>query len=316
MKDVLSAQQFTPDSIEAIFETADYFQEHLQDDILRRALLGLYTGETLVNLFYERSTRTRLSFDMGAKQLGMIVVGTEDAKEFSSAAKGETLEDTIRVINEYEPSIIVLRHHETGGAKRAADVSKIPIINAGDGMGEHPTQALLDLYTIQQYKDRLSELNVVIGGDLSRGRTARSLAQLLAHYSDNHLTFVSLPHSKIGEDIKKHLQFKGTKFEETEHLSDALEKADVVYWTRTQAERLTSGQDKPLEEIEAPAEFVIDEIALATMSKEAIIMHPLPRVDEIAPIVDNDPRAVYFQQAANGKYVRMALIDMILRDNS
>lgn len=181
MKHVLSAQQFYPELQDKIFAVADLFREQLTTLEGRQELIGRHVGEVLINLFYEVSTRTRISFGLAARQMGMIVEGTENAKAFSSAAKGETLEDTIRVLNEYEPAVIVLRHDETGSAQRAAAVSRVPIINAGDGMGEHPTQALLDMYTIKRYKE-LDNLHVVIGGDLKKGRTANSLARMLAGY--------------------------------------------------------------------------------------------------------------------------------------
>lgn len=304
---VLTAEQFDPDTLNVIFESADSFRQRTSDTEGRRELVTTYAGELLVNLFYEPSTRTRLSFGLAAKRLGMGVEGTENAREFSSAAKGETLEDTIRVIAEYDPAIIVLRHHETGAANRATAVSEVPIINAGDGKGEHPTQAILDLYTIQRETAGLSNLKVVIGGDLANGRTARSLSKMLAKYPNNEITFVSIPELQIGEDIQTYLDDHDTKYNLTVDMYDALRTANVVYWTRLQKERLENPEQV------MDKDFVIDQTALEVMPKSTIIMHPLPRVGEIHTAVDNDPRAVYFSQAGNGMYVRMALIDMIMQ---
>jgi aspartate carbamoyltransferase catalytic subunit len=262
-------------------------------------------------LFYEPSTRTRLSFESATVKLGIGVVSTENAREFSSAIKGETIEDTIKVINGYGFDIIVLRHHEVGAAARAAAVSTVPIINAGDGKGEHPTQALLDAYTIRQNHGRLEGLKIVMGGDLKNGRTVRSLAQLLSRYQGNHLTFVTVPELQMGDDIKQTLIEQGITYDETEDMREAFKDADIVYWTRLQKERL-EGERSPDELARTLEKFSIGKKALSGLPKRAIIMHPLPRVGEISPEVDYDQRAVYFQQTANGLYVRMALLDLIL----
>ncbi len=309
---VLSVHQFDQPQLEEIFGRAEHFGEQLASSSGRRAIAAEHIGETLINLFYEPSTRTRISFGMAASHLGMSVEGTENAEIFSSAAKGETLEDTIRVLNEYDPSVIVLRHPETGSANRAAAVSDVPIINAGDGMGEHPTQALLDLFTIKEAKERLDDLHIVIGGDLVRGRTARSLAQLLALFANNRISFVSLPNQQIGEDVKEHLSDHKLEYEETVDMHSALRTADVVYWTRLQKERVVA--DAALDVVEPDVNFTINQAALEVLPADSIIMHPLPRVGEITPDVDNDPRAVYFRQAGNGMYVRMALLDIIIND--
>lgn len=303
---VLNAQQFSPAKLAILFKATDELRAKSVSKKFRRSLASRYKGYQLCSLFYEASTRTRLSFEQAAVKMGMGVVSTENAREFSSAAKGESVEDTIHVLNQYDFDVIVLRHNETGSALRAAAVSTTPIINAGDGAGEHPTQALLDAYTIYQNHGRLSNLRIVMGGDLKHGRTVRSLAQLLTKYTGNHITFVSIPELQIGEDIKSILRSLKISYDETSHMHDALRTADVVYWTRLQKERL----ENPNAILEGG--FTIDLKALKVMPKHAIIMHPLPRVWEIASVVDNDPRAVYFRQAGNGLYVRMALLDSIL----
>lgn len=302
----LDVNQFTPAQLEKLFAHADELRAQASDEQGRRTLASRHQGRQLCSLFYEPSTRTRLSFETAAAKLGMGVVSTENAREFSSAAKGETIEDTMRVLNQYDYSVIVMRHHETGAAVRAAKVSKIPIVNAGDGKGEHPTQALLDAYTIHRKFGRLNNLRVVMGGDLANGRTVRSLAQLLAKYKGNHIVFVSIPELKIGDDIKAILKKSGTTFEETDNMKTAFKDADVVYWTRLQKERLTHPEAIP------KGGFVIDKSSLKALPKHAIVMHPLPRIDEIEANVDDDPRAHYFEQAGNGLYIRMALIDQIL----
>ena len=262
----------------------------------------------MISLFYEPSTRTRVSFESGAVKMGIGVVSTENAGEFSSAAKGETLEDTIRVLGEYNVDLLVMRHHETGAAARAAAVapSHMSVINAGDGKGEHPTQALLDAYTIREHLDRLSDANIVLGGDLRNGRTARSLAKLLARYPGNEFTFVSTPGFEMGDDIKDFLDDHGARWSETSDVHAAAEDADVMYWTRLQRERL-EGEGATQEQ-----SLIIDQSVLDVMNPKAVIMHPLPRVGEITPDVDDDPRAQYFRQAGNGLYVRMALLDYLL----
>jgi aspartate carbamoyltransferase catalytic subunit len=303
---VLSSEQFGDEELGVLFEQADEFRLQLLDSDTRRELASRHIGSKLCNLFYEPSTRTRLSFGFAADNMGVRVQGTENAREFSSASKGETLEDTIRVINEYGVDIIVLRHHETGAAARAAQVSNAAIVNAGDGQGEHPTQALLDAYTIQQSQGRLDNLHIVMGGDLKHGRTARSLAKLLSRYPGNHMTFVTVPELQMADDIKIHLDENGTEHRETANMYDAFKDADVVYWTRLQKERLDNPEAVPSNG------FVIDATALEVLPTSATIMHPLPRVGEIDPAIDTDPRAQYFKQAGNGLYIRMALIDKIL----
>lgn len=302
---VLSVDQFDQKYLENLFSLADSITQRLSDKTARRELIEKHKDKQLCTLFYEPSTRTRLSFETAGLKLGMGIVSTENAGGFSSAAKGETLEDTINVINHYDICAIVIRHPETGSADRASKVSKVPIINAGDGKGEHPTQALLDAYTIKKQFGRLDNLRVVAGGDLKQGRTIRSLCKILALYPDNHITFVSLPELKMEDDIKKMLTEKGVSFDETENIQEAFKNANVVYWTRLQKERLEQNNQI------AGGGFTIDKSNIEYLPKDAIIMHPLPRVDEINPEIDNDPRAKYFEQSGNGLYIRMALLDQI-----
>jgi aspartate carbamoyltransferase catalytic subunit len=258
-------------------------------------------------LFYEPSTRTRLSFESAMLRLGGRTMGTDNAREFSSVAKGETLEDTIRIVAGYA-DVIVLRHHEAGAARRAAAVSDVPVINGGDGRGQHPTQSLLDLYTIRDELGRLDGVRVAIVGDLANGRTARSLAYLLSKFRDVELWFVAPPRVGMGRDIKEHLNEHGVTWHETEDLDAVLPRVDVVYQTRIQKERFADeAAYRALRGV-----YVIGLEAMARLRADAIVMHPLPRLNEIEPAVDADPRAAYFRQARNGVQVRMALLDMVL----
>jgi aspartate carbamoyltransferase catalytic subunit len=310
---VVTARGFTPDRLQGLFEATDALRAGAHDLDFRRELAGRHVGRQLCSLFYEPSTRTRLSFETAAVKMGMGVVSTENAREFSSAAKGETIEDTVQVLNEYDFDAIVLRHHETGAAARAAAVSEVPILNAGDGKGEHPTQALLDAYTIYENHRQLDGMKVVLGGDLKHGRTVRSLAQLLSRFRGNHFSFVSVPELQMGEDVKQEVSRAGATFEETDDMAEAFRDADVVYWTRLQKERL-EGEHTEEELARITGRFTITAASLEHLPEHAIVMHPLPRVDEISTDVDSDPRAVYFRQAGNGLYVRMALLDDVLSE--
>lgn len=307
---VLSADQLNPKKLEALFQMANELHRKEQDDAEKRELAQRYIGHQICSLFYEPSTRTRLSFEAAAAKLGMGVVGTENAREFSSAAKGETIQDTIKVLNEYNFDVIALRHHETGSAMQAAAVSEAPIINAGDGKGEHPTQALLDAYTIHEHHGRLDNLRIVMGGDLKYGRTVRSLTQLLSNYSGNHFVFTTAPEFQMEDDIKQTLDELEVTYEETTDIHEAFKGADVVYWTRLQKERMETQYQEG--SADGADRFVVKKADMDFLPDGAILMHPLPRAGEIDTEVDQDQRAVYFQQAGNGLYVRMALLESIL----
>ncbi|MDB5161103.1 MAG: aspartate carbamoyltransferase 1, chloroplastic-like [Candidatus Saccharibacteria bacterium] len=304
---ILSAEQFSPAQIEKIFKRADYFKKNSSTLPGRKKISTIHQGRQLASLFFQPSTRTRLSFETAAVKLGMGLISTENARENSSSTKGESIEDTFRILDGYGYDIIATRHFEVGAAARAAAVCETPIINAGDGKGEHPTQSLLDAYTIYKSHGRLQGLTVVFGGDLRYGRTVRSLSRILSKYKNNHLIFISIPELQVNDDIKGFLASSGTTFEETASVAAALKKADVVYWTRLQAEYLANPST-------IPKGFTLNKRLIKNMKEDAIIMHPLPRVDEIDPDVDDDPRAAYFRQAANGLYVRMALLDLVLSE--
>ena len=302
MQHLVAAGQLTPEVLTELIAKAEEYRKLLETTDGRQQLRALYPDKIIATLFYEPSTRTRLSHESAAQRLGMGVVSTENAAEFSSAIKGETIEDTVRVVAGYADAIVI-RHKETGILDRAAAASPVPVINAGDGTGEHPTQALLDVYTIWREMGTLEGLNIVMGGDLAHGRTVRSLAQVMSNYRGTSFTFVTTPQLRMGDDIKQLLGERGVSFTETDDVQAATKEADVVYWTRLQKERL---EDPTLE-----AGFVIDQQVMAGMKEKSVIMHPLPRVDEITAGVDADPRAAYFRQSHNGVYVRMALLDYL-----
>ena len=291
---IFESRTFDRKSIGEIFSLADTL-EHTRD-------LSL-TGKIMASLFYEPSTRTRFSFESAMLRLGGSVITTENAKEFSSVSKGETLEDSIRIVNTYV-DVIVLRHDEEGASKRASLVSEVPIINAGDGTGQHPTQALLDLYTIQRELGRLDGIRIAFVGDLKHGRTIRSLSYLLGNFTDIIIDFVSPEGLRVGEDIKHYLTERHITWNETEDLDALKEHVDVLYQTRIQKERFKSDQEYR----KFKGCYQIDRKFADQMKDRSIIMHPLPRVDEILPEVDASPRAVYFRQAHYGLLIRMALL--------
>jgi aspartate carbamoyltransferase catalytic subunit len=301
LRHVVESQQFSRPLLEELFERAD----QMRADPHRAA--GRLQGRVMAALFYEPSTRTRLSFESAMLRLGGRTIGTDNAREFSSAAKGETLEDTVRIVAGYA-DVIVLRHPEDGAAARAAAVSDMPVINAGDGRAQHPTQSLLDLYTIRDEIGRLDGVRVAIVGDLANGRTARSLAYLLSKFRDVRIWFVAPPQVAMGADIKQHLDACGVPWQETAELQAVLPEVDVVYQTRIQKERFAD--ESVYRQVRGV--YVIGPDALALMRRDAILLHPLPRLDEIDPAVDGDRRAAYFRQARNGVQVRMALLDMVL----
>lgn len=304
---IIEAQQFDPNTLAEMFEVAGKMEK-----VVARGGIQDYRNRIMATLFYEPSTRTRFSFETAMHRLGGRVISTENAREFSSVSKGETLEDTIRIMNGYA-DIIVLRHNEVGAARRAAAVSRVPVINAGDGIGQHPTQALLDLYTIRKEIGKIDGLRVAMVGDLAQGRTVRSLTYLLSQYRDIKIYFVAPPLLRMKEDILEHLRERSVWYAEETSLAKVLPEVDVVYQTRIQKERFG---DRTGDYEKCRGVYVINEASLGLMKKTAIVMHPLPRLDEIVMAVDNDPRAAYFRQAQNGLYVRMALLTMVLGHTS
>ena len=296
---VIESQQFTVPLLMELFE-----RTHRMERIVARGGTRDYEGRIMATLFYRPSTRTRFSFEAAMYRLGGRVLSTEQAREFSSEIEGEQLEDTIRIIGNYADTI-VLRHHEEGGAKRAAAVSSVPVINAGDGTGgQHPTQALLDLYTIYNECKTLNGLSVALLGALDQGRTARSLAYLLGKFDRVKLEFIAPDEMQIHPDILAYLDDHRVSYELRRSPADVLPTVDVVYQTRIDRSRLRK------RDIDLSA-YNIDAGVLARMRSNAIVMHPLPRSVEIDHTVDADPRAAYFRQTRNGLFLRMALLTML-----
>jgi aspartate carbamoyltransferase catalytic subunit len=300
LRHVLESQQFTLPLLTELFE-----RTRLMERIVARGGTLDYQKKILATLFYEPSTRTRFSFEAAMLRLGGHVLSTEHARAFSSEVEGEQVEDSIRIIGSY-CDVIVVRHSEEGGARRAAEVSPVPVINAGDGQGgQHPTQALLDLYTI--YRERpLNGISVAFVGELDKGRTARSLTYLLAKYDRVRLFFVSPPEMRMSSDILQYLDRHNVRYDVESNIDRVLPEVDVLYQTRIRPERAdTPGRRR----------YAIDASVLQRMKSDALIMHPLPRTVELDKAVDADPRALYFRQATNGLFVRMALLTMLLDED-
>ncbi len=299
--DVVSIRDCSKEQIEQVMDLAKRMVPYAKGEKTTKVL----DGRILANLFFEPSTRTRLSFESAMTRLGGRIMEITQPLA-TSTAKGETLADTIRMIDSYS-DVIVLRHPHEGAARLAAHFSSKPVINAGDGAGQHPTQTLLDLFTIKQQLGEIAGKNVVLVGDLKYGRTAHSLAEALATFSAN-LTFVAPPTLQMPKETVKQLEKCGVKPKLSSKLEEVISEADVLYVTRIQKERFPD----PNEYLKVAGLYRVDSALLREAKSDMIIMHPLPRVDEIAPEVDYSPHAKYFEQAFNGVPVRMALLLMVL----
>jgi len=301
---IIEAQQFSRPFLEKEF----FPLVGEMEKIVKAGGSNILAGKRGIVIFYEPSTRTRCSFQTAMDFLGIrVVFSTENAQNFS-AAKGESMEDTVRVIAGYHPDVIILRTNKTGMAKLASEYSSVPIINAGDGTGEHPTQALLDIYTIQKELGKIDGTSIAMCGDLNRGRTVRSLCYLLGKFSDIKIYFISPEALRMKNDVKKYLKKQNVSFIESHDLRKVAPSVNVIYQTRTQKER----GDITLKHEKVKGFYLVNQEVLNAMKKDAIIMHPLPRVGEILSCVDNDPRAAYFRQAENGLPVRMAILKLVL----
>ncbi len=291
---VVESQQFTVPMLMDIFKLADEMEP-----VMARGGTRDYSNKIVALLFYEHSTRTRFSFESAVMRLGGKVLVTENANQFSSFMHGESLEDTVRVVGNYS-DIIVIRHNEMGGAAHAAKVSPVPVINAGDGKGgQHPTQALLDFYTIHREIKTIDGVKVAMVGNLAEGRTVRSLAYLLGKFERVKLYFVAPTHLQMKGDIIEYLNHHKVWFTIEEDLRNVINEVDVVYMTRLESTEREGRTD---------SSFFIDRELLRFLPNRAIVMHPLPRQNEISSEVDSDPRAAYFRQTRNGILVRMALL--------
>ena len=282
----------------------------LADDIIenKKAYSKICEGKQLATLFFEPSTRTRLSFESAMLSLGGSVLGFSEANT-SSASKGETVEDTVRVVSGYA-DIIAMRHPVEGAPKVASSASLVPVINAGDGGHSHPTQTMTDLLTIHREKGRLSNLTIGLCVDLKFGRTVHSLVKAMCRYPNIRFVLISPKELSVPDYIKTdYLEANGIPYFETEKMEDVMPQLDILYMTRVQRERFFS-EDEYLKHKDA---FILDKSKLNNAKSDLTVMHPLPRVNEIAKEVDSDSRARYFEQARNGKFIRMALIITLLR---
>ncbi len=296
-RSLISITDLTKEEIVRITELAAYFEAHPYEPLLH--------GRVIASLFFEPSTRTRLSFESAINRLGARVIGFSDTTN-TSVSKGETFHDTIQVISNY-CDMIVMRHPVEGAPRYASEISKVPIVNAGDGANQHPSQTLLDLYSIKKTQGTLDGINIMMVGDLKYGRTVHSLLQALSHF-DTKFSFVSPPELQMPEEYKSFLREKGLDYTETTEIGDAIDRADIVYMTRVQRERFTD----PMEYERVKNVYVLRNGMLEGTKENMRILHPLPRVGEISPDVDANPKAYYFQQTENGVYTRMAIISYLL----
>ena len=300
-RDILSVKQFSRNDLQYIFGVAGEMEEMVR----RVGSFDLLKGKILASLFYEPSTRTASSFTSAMERLGGSVIPISEVR-YSSVSKGESLPDTVRTLEAYA-DVIVLRHPEVGSAELAAKYAHKPIINAGDGVGEHPTQALLDLFTIQEEMEHIDGLTITMVGDLKYGRTVHSLARLLTLYNVK-LNYVSPDILRMPEHICQEVGARNIPQAEFNSLDPVLEQSDVLYVTRVQKERFEDvSQYESVKDV-----FVITPETMSRAKEDMIVMHPLPRVGEISMEVDDDPRAAYFRQMEYGLYVRMALLAMVL----
>lgn len=300
-KDIVSVKQFSREDLEYVFGVA----HEMRGMVERVGTFDLLKGKILANLFYEPSTRTSSSFTAAMERLGGSVIPINEVK-YSSVTKGETLTDTVRTLECYA-DVLVLRHPETGSAAIAAKAMRKPLINAGDGAGEHPTQALLDAFTIREELKHFDGLTITMLGDLKYGRTVHSLARLLSLF-DVKLNYVSPDILKMPQEVMDEVNEKGISQNEFSSLDAVLPETDVLYVTRVQKERFENADD--YEKVKGA--YVIDPAIMQAAKQKMIVMHPLPRVTEISMDFDDDPRAAYFRQMEYGLYVRMALLAMVL----
>ncbi len=300
-KDILTGVQFTREELDHIMDVAADMRDRLKGE----GKLDLAEGYLLGALFFEPSTRTRLSFETAMQRLGGAVVGFASAGT-SSSAKGESLADTIRNVDQYV-DIIAMRHPQIGSAKIAAEAAKAPVLNGGDGAGQHPTQAVLDLFTIREERGQVDGNTILLCGDLKYGRTVHAGVELYKHY-DCDLIFVAPEALKMPAEITAGLREHGVRVEETTDLEAAMQKADVLYMTRIQKERF----DDPAEYERLKGSYILNREMIERLQPDITVMHPLPRVNEITTDVDSLPGAAYFRQAGNGVYARMALIALVL----
>lgn len=296
-KSLISISDFTKEEILHVLETAREFEKDRVQNFL--------TGKVIGSLFFEPSTRTRLSFETAVNRLGARVIGFSDATN-TSVSKGETLKDTIKMVSNYV-DMIIMRHPLEGSSRYASEVASVPVVNAGDGANQHPSQTLLDLYSILQTQGRLEGLTINMVGDLKYGRTTHSLLQAMSHFNPTFI-FTSPDELKMPAEYRTFLDERGIPYRETACLEDGLNDCDILYMTRVQQERFTD----PMEYQKVKDVYRLSAKMLSGVRENMKILHPLPRVGEICEDVDQTPHAYYFKQAENGLYVRMAIISYLL----
>lgn len=296
-KNILSVNQFDKSDVDRIFELSKRLEEHLK----AKGELDLLKGKILASLFFEPSTRTRFSFEAAMQRLGGKIVSATGMTSVS-LGKGESLADTVRTVERFCDAI-VMRHPEIGSSDMAAKLVKVPFFNAGDGAGEHPTQAFVDYYTIKKFKNS-SGLKIAFIGDLKYGRTVRSLIELVTEYGEDEIYLVAPSELELPEEYYQKMQEKNIKYIKTDNLDEAIKQCDVLYMTRIQKERFSD----EAEYNKLKGVYVLNNQKIADLKSDAVIMHPLPRIDEIAVEIDDDPRAIYFDQVESAVYVRMAFL--------
>lgn len=299
-RSLVSIDDFSTDEIIKILDMAEEFE--------KQPVRKLLEGKVIATLFFEPSTRTRLSFESAINRLGGKIVGFTDASS-SSVSKGETLHDTIRMVSSYS-DLIVMRHPVEGSARFASEVANIPVINAGDGANQHPTQTLLDLYSIRKTQGKLDDLNIFMVGDLKYGRTVHSLMMAMSRWKTT-FNFISPEELRMPDEFKFYLDNMGLKFYEHNDFTEIISKADIIYMTRVQKERFSD----PIDYEKVKNIYVLRNSMLKNTKDNMRILHPLPRVNEIHPDVDKNPKAYYFEQALNGVFTRQAILCTLLGIN-
>jgi len=296
-KSLISINDYSKEDIIKTLDLAEGFEKNPDQKLLE--------GKVIASLFFEPSTRTRLSFESAISRLGGKVIGFA-SKDSSSVQKGESLKDTIKTVNNY-CDLIIMRHPLEGSARYASEVATVPVINAGDGANQHPTQTLLDLYSIRKTQNTLENLNLSMVGDLKYGRTVHSLLMAMSNFNTTY-HFISPPELRMPEEYKLFLQEKGLDYEEHTDFTDIISDADIIYMTRIQRERFSD----PMEYEKTKNSYVLRNNMLESTKSNLRILHPLPRVNEIHEDVDDSIKAYYFPQALNGVYTRMAIMASIL----
>ena len=296
-KSFVSIDDFTKEEIIEILDMAEEFEKQPIRDLLRNRVIA--------SLFFEPSTRTRLSFESAINKLGGKIIGFTDAS-ISSVTKGESLHDTIRMVSSYS-DLIVMRHQLEGSARYASEISSVPVINAGDGTNQHPTQTMLDLYSIRKTQGTLDNLNIFMVGDLKYGRTVHSLMMAMSRWNTT-FNFISPEELKMPDENKIYLENLGLKYYEHSDFTDIISRADIIYMTRVQKERFSD----PIEYEKVKNVYVLKNSMLANTKPNMRILHPLPRVNEISTDVDSSSKAYYFEQALNGVFTRQAILCKVL----